>query len=127
MDRMREIKFRGYTRQEDKNKWVYGSLVVYKSSNVQIVTPSISYFVDQKSVGQFTGCYDGGGNEIYEGDILGGICVHGSIADAVVVFKDGRFSVEQNTGEKYADDVCYYAAYMIIGNKFENPEMMERD
>jgi hypothetical protein len=127
---MREIKFRGWSTYD--NVWVYGYITVRTTKrdlekHYYIYSQSglSGWRVDSKSVGQFTGCYDIGGNEIYEGDILGGICVHGSISDAVVVFKDGRFSVEQNTGEKYTDDVCYYAAYMIIGNTYENQEMVK--
>lgn len=68
---MRTIKFRGFTEDSDKNKWVYGYLtsentISYKTEDGFEMTRA----VDKASVGQFTGLYDVHNRKIYEGDTL---------------------------------------------------------
>ena len=68
---MREIKFRGFTTDSNKNKWVYGYLtgenaISYKTEDGFEITRE----VDRRSIGQFTGLYDKNGKEIYENSIL---------------------------------------------------------
>lgn len=68
---MRTIKFRGI--HDCKWTFVYGDLV-QDGRNLLIQTYDTwdggATQVKPDSVGQFTDCYDGGGNEIYEGDYL---------------------------------------------------------
>lgn len=70
----REIKFRGKDIEND-NQWRYGSLIQYPSGDCVIVEfdkdgNELSYNVDPKTVGQYTGMKDGCGRDIYERDIL---------------------------------------------------------
>lgn len=68
---MREIKFRGFTKDSKKNKWVYGYLtgenaISYKTEDGFEITRE----VDKASIGQFTGLYDVHNKKIYENDTL---------------------------------------------------------
>jgi len=75
----REILFRG--KRIDNGEWVYGSLIIGKSSTCFIFDCTdcdilkdnvLSKFiqVDPKTVGQFTGYCDKNEAKIFEGDIL---------------------------------------------------------
>lgn len=131
---MRIIKFRGKTRVN--GKWYYGSLVYSDEINAAIyfqigsglVKTMDWVYVNQETVGQFSGLYDCNEKEIFEGDILkwdkDGLLY-------VVKFWDGMFyaSVEEcNEGifggfplhalTEYEDRECE-----IVGNIYDNPEL----
>ena len=133
---MRTIKFRGKTRE--KGKWYYGSLVysdeinaaIYFQTGRGLVKTMDWVYVNQETIGQFTGLYDCNGNKIYEGDIVewekDGLMY-------VVRFWRGMFfaSVQEcNEGilggfPLHALTEYEYRKCKIVGNIYDNPELLK--
>lgn len=72
---------------------------------------------------QFTGLKDKNGKEIYEGDILESD--NENFATGVVVYDDGRFAIKKPNGKIISYDHTIWTAYEVIGNIYENPELLE--
>ena len=149
----RIIKFRGrtvkgqwvygdllhYMSPVEKNE---GNIIVidYKSkadNTLKIVYPD--------TVGQFTGLLDKDGKEIYEGDIVLNKEIGGYGMEYVGVVRyyeeDCRFGIDTTTTNKFTkrllftDGECsfndghctikYYNEYEVLGNIFDNPELLK--
>lgn len=127
---IREIKFRG----KAAGTWYFGNLQTRKISRQQSAAWIIGYdespmlvSVDPSTVGQFTGMYDKNGKEIYEGDIVRTLV--------------SRLTATKN--KKYRNFVIRYVAphfwngydallmskwrMEVIGNIYDNPELLKED
>ena len=124
---MREILFRG--KRTDNDKWVYGNLFIpdRKDTPTQICIGTnvirVTYDIDPSTVGQYTGLTDKNGKEIFENDI---VLLKGDEEPYTVEFDECCFQV-------YGDSVCYVMDNFydhdieVIGNKFDNPELLRSD
>lgn len=125
---MREIKFRG--QRMDTNEWAYGSLLI---SEPEGKLEPLHYFicsidkgmhrVKPDTIGQYTGLKDSALAEIYEGDILE--CTLGW--KYVVEWEEdtGRFIGFTIENERKTCYVGREPKSKMIGNIFENPELLE--
>ena len=135
---MREIKFRG--KRIDNGEWVYGYYFIEERDIEDGIIwrdiPQIQqrygdhfqYFdVDLATVGQYTGLHDKNGKEIYEGDIIVGTYKDMGTDTGLVVFKGCGFKVEiPNVGDdELVDWERYSDSIEVIGNIYDNPEMLE--
>ena len=68
---------------------------------------------------QFTGLLDKNGKEIYEGDI-----VEDKTSKYVIKFKEGRFLCFDGLDVKLATGQINHERDEVIGNKFENKELL---
>lgn len=127
---MREIKFRGY--DSFSQKWVYGyglhqSIFIDGSSNAYVTAGIREVFiVDKESAGQYTGIKDYKGKEIYEGDILKCKLYNGKYENYLVVWdkEDACFDALNSDKSNFMSPSIWTVSE-IIGNKFENPELLE--
>ena len=139
-------KFRG--KRRDNGEWVYGSLIQDTTDRGRLVTFIVPDLpsdckagnlwtaemikVDKNSIGQFTGCLDKHGKEVYEGDIVdawsaGSHCTHG-----LIHFSSCRFFIllngesgplgPWNLAPSQYNDIDEHLE--IVGNVIDNPELV---
>lgn len=131
---MREIKFRG----RSIDGWLYGETIWFNRfptlNDKQIYMPNpndencdelnIETWSIVFDVCQFTGLKDMNGKEIYEGDILD----YGCYGKFEVVWHNGAFKIRKlgfkNGNLSYLAD-CYLDELEVIGNIYENPELIK--
>ena len=123
---MREILFRG--KNVETGKWHYG-LYIKRPNHVGIY-PCIqeenldTFLVDENTICQFTGLYDKNNIRIFEGNIIkyerNGKTIYG-----LVEFHRSAFSVEWFDEIYGRDFLGYLAGIEVIGNIFDNPELLK--
>ncbi|MFT8412313.1 MAG: YopX family protein [Schleiferilactobacillus perolens] len=132
----REIKFRGWRRKYQC--WEYGYLIECPAPELNEIVEVTKYggriiaAVERDSIGQYTGLHDKNGREIYEGDIV-------KLGDTASLFEESPVRVAV---VKFDPDICFDSnvgifdygrfAYKktdeyltVIGNIYENPELLE--
>lgn len=131
----REIKFRG--KKVMTGEWIFGSLVITRFKD----DPKLKYYIAlflgnysfdweviPESVGQFTGLYDKNGKEIYEGDVIKVHSDHTYIAPVVFNQDKCSFQLAHKKGYHGAWGITRNTIgtcdYEIIGNIYENPELI---
>ena len=137
---MREIKFKAYHSEYGVGGVI--SMSFYeKTRDINSDTECYAYYpkmndslltsYNDVELMQYTGLKDKNGAEIYEGDI-----VLFDSRECLVTFKDGNFGVKQLMRVNlYTDEMREYQEPLwnlvvdgceVIGNIYENPELLER-
>ncbi len=125
---MREIKFRA--RRTKDGVWIYGSSNPKDRANVNTVPLSMFWAaveagtLDPETVGQYIGPNDKNGTEIYEGDFIKKF--NSEVPKGSIEWHDGSFVARWIGGKNF--QVLYQRLtrhYEIIGNIYENPELLE--
>ena len=129
---MREIKFRGM----HNGKWIYGYLVELRvccseETKYAIESPEFEPVpVDEKTIGEFAGCRDKNGVEIYDGDIVekpverwnGWKLAPTDEKERFLVYREvGRWILYDEKTGKYFSHLTYFdsAELEVVGNIFE--------
>jgi len=138
---MRDIIFRGKTKDKRKNKFIYGNLFIEHDGSCYIAHNKFNFahtwsedLVDPETIGQFTGLKDDIGNRIYEDDVVEIYCSD-SYTKTIhkVTWGNGSGDYPAFTLDyaKY-DDNCNAlqlaklgGGITVIGNVFDNPEMLD--
>lgn len=120
---MREILFRG---RDACGRWHYGVPLVFSDAYVCITDPyTFNKSVERETVGQYIGLTDKNGIKIFEGDIVRmdlGFC--GKQNDRYIVeFSGHGFGFRHDTSDSTL--YAYRAPMEVIGNIYDNPELME--
>lgn len=133
----REIKFRG--KRKDNKKWVFGNYFITKYDNTTKIRQQLqdyslySHDVLSETVGQFTGLHDKNGKEIYEEDVVKITNKNSKVIPIKPLIAQIVWSEEYlayiliTTSVKDAfENLGDYIDYDIevIGNVFENPELL---
>lgn len=132
-------KYRGLSISDNnKGQWVYGNLIVDGNyayivngvieCNDQYITIAEWCPVDPKTIGAFTGLFDKNNKEIFEGDVVRVTCEHPidfPDCQGVVRMLEGRYMVCDDKTERGSELFSEIFLNEIIGNIYENPELME--
>ena len=139
-------KFRA--KRLDNGEWVCGSLIkgyIDGEPDMAFITPGLPWpakteglytammvRVDPNTIGQFTGCLDKHGKEVYEGDIVdawsaGSHCTHGLIHFAscrffILLNGDSGPLGPWNLAPSQYTDLDEHLE--VVGNVIDNPELV---
>ena len=131
---MREIEFRG--KSKNSGRWVHGDLVtnkyqsrqgihIYeKSNNVNCKSGYQFVRVDKKTLGQYTGLKDKNGTKIFEGDVAK--CKVDIDLIVLVEWSEimSAFVIREPSKSIRYCDLCFARNIEVIGNIYDNPELV---
>ena len=141
---MRQIKFIAKAIEgEFTDKWVYG-FYLESNGNSYIKTEVDLIMVDPKTVCQFTGLHDKNEEEIYEEDVIRNHnqgFLHESNQRFVIEWNEGKEErgvsgelwLSEKPGFKFKKlhkgitTIFCQETLEVIGNKFDNPELLNND
>ena len=118
---MREILFRG--KRIDNGQWIEGDLIHSPDGRAAISTDDYLLEVKSETVCQYTGLKDRNGRKIFEEDIVK------SDLDKIgkIAFNESHMAftiLEKEESRYYYVEKCDGNHIEIIGNIFDNPELI---
>lgn len=122
---MREIKFKAWDRKAEFYGECVGILWIDKTVDIQGFHKDFDKQVlrigqlDDCDLLEYTGLKDKNGKEIYEGDILKTSTPYGVVNHLVDNLSDVGYEIREGYGS--------FELREIIGNIYENPELLEND
>ena len=103
---MRKIEFRG--KLLHSNEWIFGNLIIANNGKPYIIPVDVfepdghhllidsdnPFWVDENTIGQFTGLFDIKNNKIFEGDIVKYTSEDLDPAPALIIYSGTSFSTK---------------------------------
>jgi uncharacterized phage protein (TIGR01671 family) len=120
---MREIRFRAWHKKDNKMYWVRAiHFDGYLDLDGDEEFSTFQAPLDQVDLMQYTGLLDKNGKQIWEGDLM---TREGEDWKDLVTFKDGAFLLDDGGGVYDNFIGAGDLDFVVIGNCFENPELLE--
>lgn len=122
---MRELKFRAWVKDATTGEWRMCNRVRWLDLDNQRICTESGMQPDEFVLMQYTGLKDRNGREIYEGDIL--ICKENRSIHVVTVVWDrsGYWTYKDYSKELRGGYLTDLRRVEVIGNIYENPELLE--
>jgi len=121
----RQIKFRGFSSKDDRFHYGFAFnphldvwYILHSDDDLPFKETERECLVAKSSIGQFTGLKDVDDKEIFEGDI-----VLGYNNPHIVTYADGAFYLTYKNSSVRLSRTC--GALQIIGNIFQNPDLLQ--
>lgn len=129
---MREILFRGKgNKKYNDGDWYYGVPIQCDDGDWQICTNCSKRTVIAESIGQYTGLTDKNGKKVFEGDVID---TPDRLCEVYWFEKNAQFDLRfiRNAHNKRIINFKGIAMrdlsdYEIIGNIYDNPELLRSD
>lgn len=123
---MREIIFRG--KRIDNGEWVYGCYVFQNGKHIIFdKNTTWHYYIDESTVGQYTGLTDRNGKKIFEGDIVKHYHDRKfpESYSKGAIFWNEEYLRWKRTSENFDCCLANDCVYEVIGNIHDNPELLK--
>lgn len=117
-------------KRVDNGEWVQGAILFHDADAATIFNQhpadgSLQGFeVDQSTVCQCTGLKDRNGKLIWENDI---VKINNSKVNTLITFRDFEIICTIPNEKYYKHRLEYDTEYEVIGNIFDNPELLESE
>lgn len=114
-------------KRVDNGEWIVGYLYRLSENNppfIMLRKYGESYEVDEHAICQCTGLKDKNGKLIWENDI---IKINNSKMNMLITFRDFEIICTIPSEKYYKHRLEYDTEYEVIGNIFDNPELLESE
>jgi len=119
------VEFRA--KRTDKNVWVYGGLAYYRILDEYVIIDDLgfSHEVQQDTIGQFLGLFDNDDTPMFTGDIITHDGFYHPAHPECHMLIPSIFDIFNDNWNYDIESLRSKDCIKVVGNIYENPELME--